>query len=229
MFESAMIEAESYYERKGGYEEFKEKYSMLFFPEEGDDYSAYLPISNKKLSRLANLNGDVLINNEVVSLKDITTYQQLVDLEETPPIEIMTRASSGDVISGINKIPETKSGKEKVWINSNTGLDGSIPIVKVTIGFRRKNFAGIWYNHQSNTVATLKGRGGLKLYAGKDHQSAVSTKAFSPHEYYYAAEGLGPIPGEPFAIPVEQDIDIEQWASGLEFKLRCSYKSFPHP
>jgi hypothetical protein len=36
----AMGEAESYYEREGEYEEFKEKYNELYFPEYEDDYSA---------------------------------------------------------------------------------------------------------------------------------------------------------------------------------------------
>ena len=61
---NALNEAESYYERHGGYEEFKEKYSMLFFPEEGDDYCAYLPISRKNVAKLVNSNGDVIIGDE---------------------------------------------------------------------------------------------------------------------------------------------------------------------
>jgi hypothetical protein len=46
IFSKAMDEAESYYDRSGGYEEFKAKYSALYFPEEGDDYSAYRQKSN---------------------------------------------------------------------------------------------------------------------------------------------------------------------------------------
>lgn len=53
-FEQAMKEAESFYDREGGYEEFKVKFPNLFYPERGDDYSAYLPISDEAIAKLAN-------------------------------------------------------------------------------------------------------------------------------------------------------------------------------
>lgn len=221
-----MNEAELFYERQGGYEEFKEKYSNLFFPEEGDDYSAYLPISDKKLSMLADVNGNVMIGKELVSLKDITTYQDLIDLGQTPPNGVTVMSKSSNVVTGINKIGETVVGKNKVWVKSKTGRDGYIPIVMVEVCFRKKNFLGMWYNHNSNTEATLIGQGGLKLYAGKDHQSAVSTHGFSSHDYYYAVIGTIPNPGVPLTVPVEQDIKINHWGTGLTLMLRCSYAPF---
>ena len=227
IYESAMNEAESYYERPGGYEEFKAKYSCLFFPEEGDDYSAYLPISDKKISMLADVDGNVLIARSIVSLKDITAYKQLVDLGQTPPGGITTKASKGDVVSGTNKISETTVGKNKVWVNSKTGRDGSIPIVCIEVCFRKKNFVGIWYNHNSNTEAALKGGDGLKLYAGKDYQSMTWQQGFSSHDYYYAVKGGIPSVGLPLTIPVEQDVEINHWGTGLLLKLRCSYAPFP--
>lgn len=63
-FTDAMNEAESYYDRPGGYEEFKAKYAMLYFPEEGDDYSAYLPVKDQKIAKLLNANGEVSINGK---------------------------------------------------------------------------------------------------------------------------------------------------------------------
>ena len=79
-FTNAMNEAESYYDRLGGYEEFKEKYSMLYFPEEGDDYSAYLPVSDKNIAKLLNSKGEVIIGGNTVNLLDISSYEQLKQL-----------------------------------------------------------------------------------------------------------------------------------------------------
>lgn len=222
IFESAMNDVDEYYSRPGGYEEFKAKYSSLLFPEEGDDYSAYLPISDKKLAMLADINGDVIIAKSKVSLKDINTYQQLVDLGQTPPGDIVTMAQSGDVITGINKIPETKVGDNKVWVNTKRGMDGMIPIIKVEVCFRKK-YGFIWSNHNSNTTASLQGGyNGLKMYAGKDHESATAIHGFSSHDYYYA----NPVtPGTGFTVPVKQLIRITHGGTGLTLDLTCDYPS----
>lgn len=222
VFERAMNDVDEYYSRPGGYEEFKAKYSSLFFPEEGDDYSAYLPISNKKLAMLADVNGDVMIAKTKVSLKDITTYQQLVDLGQTPPGDIVTMAEKGDVITGTNKIPETKVGSNKVWVNTKRGMDGMIPIIQVEVCFRKK-YGFIWSNHNSNTTAYLQGGfNGLQMYVGKDHESATAIHGFSSHDYYYA----NPVtPGTGFTVPVKQLIRITHGGTGLTLDLTCDYPS----
>lgn len=224
VYQAAMNEAESYYDREGGYEEFKAKYSCLYFPEEGDDYSAYLPISDKKIAMLADANGKVFLSNNLVSLVDISNYQQLVDLGQTPPGGMVTKASRGDVVTGTNSISEQKVGENKVWISSKTGMDGMIPYVRVDVCFRKKGFLGIWYNHNSNTEAALVGRGGLKMYAGRDHESMTWQQGMSSHDYYYAIDGL--MPGTPWTIPVNQIVEINHWGTGLLLRLTCKYASF---
>ena len=119
VFVNAINDVDSYYNREGGYEELKAKYPSLFFPEVGDDISPYLPISDKQLAMLADSNGDVLIANKKVSLKDITTYQQLRDLGQVPPDGISLAAERGDEISGTNSIPQTTVDKNKVWVNTH--------------------------------------------------------------------------------------------------------------
>jgi len=80
-----MGDADNYYDTKEHYEEFKVKYASLYFPEYGDDYSAYLPVSNLKLAHLANKNGFIKINGELINCKDISSYAQLDSLGLTPP------------------------------------------------------------------------------------------------------------------------------------------------
>ena len=85
VFDDAMGDADNYYDTKEHYEEFKVKYASLYFPEYGDDYSAYLPVSNLKLAHLANKNGFIKINGELINCKDISSYAQLDSLGLTPP------------------------------------------------------------------------------------------------------------------------------------------------
>ena len=72
-YSEAMSVAESYYEREGGYEEFKEKYPHFYYPERGNDYSAYLPVSNFSTAKFISPEGNVIINGEVL-------YQSMITL-----------------------------------------------------------------------------------------------------------------------------------------------------
>lgn len=80
IFVEAMNDADSYYDREGGYEEFKEKYSPLYFPEVMNDYSAFLPVSDANLARFLNKNGEILINDKIVNMKNLSSYAQLENL-----------------------------------------------------------------------------------------------------------------------------------------------------
>nr|WP_297166252.1 DUF4848 domain-containing protein [uncultured Dysgonomonas sp.] len=88
-YNKAMVEAESYYERAGGYEEFKAKYPNLYFPEEGEDFGAYIPFKDETLAFCANKNGRYMIGDEIKSLDRVETYNDLIesgraDIEEEP-------------------------------------------------------------------------------------------------------------------------------------------------
>ena len=223
VFVNAINDVDSYYSRIGGYEEFKTKYSSLFFPEVGDDISPYLPISDKQLAMLADTKGEVLIANQKVSLKDITTYEQLVDLGQTLPDGISLTAERGDVVTGTNEISETRVGDNKVWVKTHyKKKDGSIPVMQVEVCFRKKYWLG-WSNHNSNTTAKLGFGSGLQMYAGKDHESAVAIHGFSSHDYYYAIPNMVGIPS---TIPVNQEVIIDHGGTGLTLKLQCKYDSY---
>ena len=150
-FNQAMKEAESYYDREGGYEEFKAKYSTLYFPEEGDDYSAYLPVSNENVAKLLNKDGDVMIGDKVVNMKDVNSYQQLKVLGLTPPDEstqsllrALTCRTSADIYN--------KAGDRKMWIKADfTPANNQIHI---EVSFRKKGAFGIWYNYGSYSYIT---------------------------------------------------------------------------
>lgn len=209
VYVEAMNEAEDYYEREGGYEDFKAKYSSLFFPEVGDDYSAYLPVSNKELAKIADENGNVIIDGKIVSLVDITSYEQLSDLGLTPPSENSLRATSGT-----NGIEEEKSGKNKVWVNCKNTHDGGIPIIQVDVCFRKRNFVGIWYNHNSGTTATLSKGHGVGPYYG----TITECFGFSSHDYKYSRYSNG------FdKLPVDQTVIITHGGTGKTLTLRLVY------
>lgn len=210
LFVQAMNEAEQYYEQgEEGYMAFKEKYSTLYFPEIGDDYSAYLPISDPDLAKIADINGNVLIGDKLVSLIDITSYEQLQEKGLTPPSNISTFATSGT-----NSIATEETKENKVWVKTKTERDHSIPIIRVEVCFRKKGILGVWYNHNSGTEATLKDGYGIALYSG----SIFSAFGFSSHDYCYkrASDGID-------VLPVERDIEIKHHGTGKTLNLHVSY------
>lgn len=224
VFINAMNDVDSYYSREGGYEEFKEKYSSLYFPEEGDDISPYLPVKDKFMAMLANIDGEVLVANEKVSLKDISTYQQLKDLGLTEPDNgIALTAERGDVITGINSISKTEVGKNKVWVNTHyKEKDGSIPVAWIEVCFRKKYLLG-WSNHNSNTTIKFGTGHGLNNYRGVKHESMSACHGFSSHDYYYSIKNKV---GIPETEPVYQEMIIEHGGTGLTLKLTCKQDSY---
>ena len=113
----------------------------------GDDYSAYLPVSNLKLAHLANKNGFIKINGELINCKDISSYAQLDSLGLTPPND---KQKSKEVFS-------YREGKNKLWVKySVLGTINGRPNynagAKFEVCFRKKGFAGIWYNRKASTT-----------------------------------------------------------------------------
>jgi hypothetical protein len=154
----AMEEAESYYDREGGYEEFKEKHSTLFFPETEDDYSAYLPTSDKDIAKLLNVNGEIIIGGEVVNMLDITSYEQLKELGIVPNDEskwITLKSMNASPITDLSEtrsketvLPEVFCNNRKLWINCSN-VSGDLLLIEVC--FRKKGAFCAWYNYSSTT------------------------------------------------------------------------------
>lgn len=209
VFVEAMNEAENYYDREDGYEEFKEKYSSLYFPEEGDDYSAYLPISNSELAKIADENGNVIIGEKAISLIDITSYKQLDDFGLTPPSGNKLRATSGT-----NGIEEEVNGKNKVWVKCKNTHDNGTPIIQIDVCFRKKNFVGMWYNHNSGTTAKLSDGYGVGPYVG----TMTECFGFSSHDYKYARYSNGVD-----KLEVNKTVIITHGGTGKTLTLKLKY------
>lgn len=173
IFNTAMEEAESYYERIGGYEEFKLKYNTLYFPEYEDDYSAYLPVSDKYLAKLVNKDGEIIIAGKTVCFMDITNYQQLIEMGIAPK-EDNDDMELRSLDYPLNKLPETKCKDRKIWVNTHVRA-GSFPGVAqeivIEVCFRRKGILGVWYNYSSETQMAWEGAG------------YTSMTGFSSHDY----------------------------------------------
>ena len=183
-YEEAMNEADNYYDSMEHYYEFKEKHPTLFFPEYENDYSAYLPVSNKYVAQLLNINGDVKIGGEIVNMKDVNSYEQLVELGEAmPEYDISTYDYTGDYLNGT---PELKNGgdrKLKIRVYCEPGSEGVYQAIVVDVSFRKKGAFGAWYNYKSNT--TLGWVGG----------QSWSKSGFSSHDYKFARiYSNGPVP-----------------------------------
>lgn len=163
----AMENAESYYERDGGYAEFKEKYSVLYFPEQHNDYSAFLPVGDETLAKFLNPNGEILIDGKIINMKDIDSYQQLEDLgltfsDETQYVNQCisnTRAleSGGYYYISVGETIYRSDGKRKNQIQSEGYSLGSVLSDGINVRkyatyhqvFRKKGVLGIWYNYSS--------------------------------------------------------------------------------
>ncbi len=109
-YEKAMEEAESYCDRAGGYEEFKEKYNNLYFPEEGNDFAAYIPFENELLSFCANENGHLVVGEEIKNLETINNYDQLV------------KSGRGMVDKEPTEYEESKSLRTSVLKSATSGM-----------------------------------------------------------------------------------------------------------
>lgn len=100
-YEEAMAEAEEYCDRAGGYEEFKEKYPSLYFPENNEDFGAYVPYENELLAICANENGRLIVGEEIIDLEKIDNYEQLI-ASGRGMVEEQEVLTDGDTLTDLN-------------------------------------------------------------------------------------------------------------------------------
>lgn len=177
-FSNAMNEAENYCDTEDGYKQFKEKYSSLFFAEQPEDYSAYLPVSNKTVAKFLNAKGEVEIAGEIKDLRDIESYQQLTDLGFTPKdSELVSTRST------VNRLSEVRCNNRKLWARAyaKPGSQGVGYWAVVDVSFRKKGFLGAWYNYSSETSL-----------GWKNSITPPSEKSgWSSHDYYFPIAMVG--------------------------------------
>lgn len=184
-FINAMDEAESYYDRDGGYEEFKAKYKKLYFPEEGLDYSAYLPVSDENVAKFLNKTGNVMIGDNIINMIDINSYSQLEALGRTVSFE-EDKSVGPQLRANISFISATYTfgGDRRIWIytyflEKRNGVYHN----QVEVCFRKKGFLGQWYNYSSSTTLNV----GNGLYV-------ASKSGVSSHDYYVECTMLSYMP-----------------------------------
>lgn len=156
-FVEAIDESGLYYDRWEDYAEYKIKYPNLYFPEFGDDYSAYLPISNPDVAKLANSEGNIMIGDKIVSCKNISSYEELEQLGLTPP---NPKKRSVEVFY-------LRQGDDKIWVNA--GRNWNTLLFEVC--FRDKGFLGIWHNKRTTTALACI-IGGQKVESNKESMSS---------------------------------------------------------
>lgn len=187
---SALNEADNYYDTEAHYKEFKSKYSTLYFPEYNNDYSVYLPVSDKNVAKLLNSEGNVMIDGEVINMKDVSSYEQLTELGETIDDEGIVTFATDEYLNGT---PEIKEGKHKLKVKVYTkpGSSGVYQSIVVDVSFRKKGFLGIWYNRKGKTTL------------GWVNGASWSKHKFSSHDYEFARVYTGSTP-----VPFKGDMYV---------------------
>lgn len=164
-FDQAMEEADNFYQRDGGYEEFKQKFPNLYYPEYNDDYSAYLPVSDEAIAMLVNPQGKVMINGIERDMRDIFSYERLQELELAIPDDAETVSLRALPINRVidPSIPYYKAfteekvnftSKRKMWVTlrgvkhdapNHLAYAGQLKEARIDVCFRKKGKLG-WYN-----------------------------------------------------------------------------------
>ena len=176
-YDQAMEEADLYYQREGGYEEFKQKFPNLYYPEYEDDYAAFLPVSDEAIAKLVNPEGKVIINGEEKDMRDVFSYEKLRELGLAMPIDEVfnpTTRSSGrypgrlkasvryDEILTISK--RKINSKRRMWVTIRGIVNSEYPHfpfkqARIDVCWRKKG-AVAWYNgklHGHPTIVDILG------------------------------------------------------------------------
>jgi hypothetical protein len=252
IYDMAMEDAASLDESREAYLAYKSKYeNILYFSSYKDDCGAYLPVNNRVVALLTNINGDVKIGNEVRNLKDISNYTQLqeaglamYDAEEDRNYVESRSASDAPIVSvskagepiGNNKIYEYSSGwyqenKRKIKLNCGrqvSTIDSNrrviTPKLHIEISFRKKTWLG-WSNYSSKTTTTGTFTGG---YVGtiNFHKSADSS-----HDWYqdFTAANIGNIGPKNekilyYSAPITADLSVDFRGMGTTLKYKFTLK-----
>lgn len=162
-YDEAMSVADDYYTREGGYEEFKQQFPNLYYPEHGEDYAAFLPVSDEAIAKLLNKEGKVIIDGVERDFKDVSTYEKLEELGLAMPSQTESSSTRFTGLSPVidpsipyNVILTTSkkdiNSKRRMWVTLR-GIEKetmSLPYptlkeARVDFCFRKKGKLG-WYN-----------------------------------------------------------------------------------
>lgn len=183
-FTQAMEEADDYYQREGGYEEFKAKFPDLYYPEYGEDYAAFLPVSDEAIAKLLNTDGLVKIAGKDIDYRDVWTYEKIRELGLAMPDDeyFYTKA-----LSDKYQLTEEKqqiNDKRKAWVTLRGYVADELrqKIGRVDLCFRKKGVLG-WYNGKMESSSYM-------IINGLRYDYEVSANSASPHRYIAAWRGM---------------------------------------
>lgn len=140
-YDSAWEIEEEYYATDEKYEEFKQMFPHLYFPEYEDDYSFFLPISDENIAKLVNPEGNVMIGGQIKNYIDIRTPERLLELGKLCPTPQTPQTRSMDHTTVfLNAIPTqiNDSNDRKMYASASLGSVKGRNCVFITITFRKK-------------------------------------------------------------------------------------------
>lgn len=194
LFDQAMEDAADLDQTPETYFAFKAKYDgSLYFPEYGEDYGAYLPVSRKELTCVLNKNGDVMVGNDVRNYRDIEDYVSLqlagdayyeMDQADKPtPLYY----SNGDYVdsqydSGWTVIDDRKLklkiGRRIYDSDRTTGY--FLMKLHYEISFRKKTALG-WSNYSSETTTNTT----VTFDNSQTQTFSQTEEGKSSHDHYF--------------------------------------------
>lgn len=162
-YDEAMSVADEYYTREGGYEEFKKRFPNLYYPEYGEDYAAFLPVSDEAIAKLLNKEGKVIIGGEEKDMRDVSSYEKIQELglgipniENIPATRFTGLSPVIDPSFPYNVIlttsKETINSRRMMWVTLR-GIEkdvfnltyAKVKDARVDFCWRKKGTLG-WYN-----------------------------------------------------------------------------------
>lgn len=172
VYDTAMAEAENLGETEDEYRAFKDKYSTLYFPMYKEDYGYYIPLKDLAMADLVNENGNVIIAGNVVNKKDITSYNELMDLGRayygiSQGMQSRAAGESETFIfqKDVEDVGSTwdsgwhKENGKKVKLKIRRRIVNWTMLLHTEFCFRKKTWLG-WTNYSSNSTIT----GTAKMY-----------------------------------------------------------------
>lgn len=187
VYDKAMAEAENLGETEEEYKAFKDKYSTLYFPMYQEDCGYYIPLKDLDMAALVNENGNVRIAGNVVNKKDITSYQELMDLgrayyENSKGIQ--SRAATSETFifnANVENVGSTwdsgwhKENGKKVKLKVRRRIGDWKMLLHTEFCFRKKTAFG-WANYSSTSTIT----GTARMY--DDNGNCLQTVNIDHHE-----------------------------------------------
>ena len=166
IYENALEEVTAMEGTAEEYNTFKEKYQdCLYFPEYKDDYGTYLPVSNEEVASVLNKNGEVMIGEDIVNMRDIFEYRDLqLTGDALYDLDIFPRLSNKDYIGNQYDSGWKEVGSRKFKLKAGRRIMdvGKTEIaLHLEISFRKKGVFG-WMNYKETTQTT----GTFYPYAG---------------------------------------------------------------